>query len=291
MNKFCPICNKFNKIYKNSFPYHTTYHNIYYEYYKCSFCSSIFLKKNPSKSQINKMYDNSDYHKTFYEEKKIKLTNNLIETFLNKYYNKNNIRICDFGCGNGSFLNQLSNNYDKYGVEYSEEYLNYLTKKNKNIKFISSENFLKDNRYINYFDVIFLSDVLEHLPDQYKVLNKLEKYLSINGSIIIEGPVEENYNLIYYASLIVGFIKKKLNIKNYFPPYHLVRTNHFSQKYFFKRLKNMMIKNYYTFETGWPYRNNGLLRSIISIINDLLYKKNDSQKNNRFLAILVKKNK
>ena len=52
-----------------------------------------------------------------------------------------------------------------------------------------------------------------------------------------------------------------------------------------------MIKNYYTFETGWPYRNNGLIRSIISIINDLLYKKNDSQKNNRFLAILVKKNK
>ena len=115
---------------------------------------------------------------------------------------KNAKRICDFGCGDGKFLNSIPNSSEKYGVEFLEELVKELEINNKDIKFLSTINFFENKNFNNYFDIIFIRDVLEHLSNPYKTMENLIKCLSKDGLIIIEGPVEENYNIIYYFSKI-----------------------------------------------------------------------------------------
>tara|TARA_S200000501_G_scaffold276234_2_gene260141 strand:- start:37927 stop:38808 length:882 start_codon:yes stop_codon:yes gene_type:complete len=101
--------------------------------------------------------------------------NNFKKYILNK-------EICDFGCGNGSFL-KLVNKQAKYtcGIELYEKYIHELNSKNYNI-FNNISNCKKK------FDTIFLFHVLEHLTDPIKELKKLKKFLKKSGSIIIEVP-------------------------------------------------------------------------------------------------------
>jgi 2-polyprenyl-3-methyl-5-hydroxy-6-metoxy-1,4-benzoquinol methylase len=90
--------------------------------------------------------------------------------------------VCDFGCGNGSFL-KLINKYSKYacGIELYEEYIRDLKSKYlnvfKNIKYSKKK-----------FDTIFLFHVLEHFTDPVQELKKIKKFLKKNGSIIVEVP-------------------------------------------------------------------------------------------------------
>ena len=130
--------------------------------------------------------------------------------------------------------------------------------------------------------------MLEHLSNPYKTMENLIKCLSKDGLIIIEGPVEENYNIIYYFSKLIGFFKQFFKIKNDFTPYHITRTNHYSQKLFFKRFKNLKITSYISFETGWPYKNNGMIRNIISNLNFIFFYKKNTKFNNRFICRLKK---
>ena len=218
--------------------------------------------------------------------KKKNFKNNIIKK-IDSVISKKNLKICDFGCGNGDFLESLSKKYIKVGIEYSTEYINKLNSDKNDIKFINSFNLFNKNDFYNYFDIIYLGDVLEHLPNPIKVMDRLTKCLLPNGYFIVEGPIEENYNIIYYCSKLIGFIKNIFKIKNTFIPFHITRTNHKSQIKFFENIKETTIYSYETHETGWPYSNNGIFRNWISNLNFLFYKFN-SKRANRFISILKK---
>ena len=47
----------------------------------------------------------------------------------------------------------------------------------------------------NLFDVIILSQVLEHVPDPLGLLNQIKKYLSLSGMLYIEVPFEHHQRL------------------------------------------------------------------------------------------------
>ena len=93
-----------------------------------------------------------------------------------------NKEVCDFGCGNGSFL-KLINKHSKYvcGVELYDKYISDL--KSKYLDVFTNIKYTKKK-----FDTIFLFHVLEHLTDPIKELKNLKKNLKKNGSIIIEVP-------------------------------------------------------------------------------------------------------
>tara|TARA_B100001059_G_C17809437_1_gene571344 strand:- start:1127 stop:1831 length:705 start_codon:yes stop_codon:yes gene_type:complete len=233
------------------------------------------------------MYDEKNYHSIFYDSNKHPCFNSKIIDKINILKTNSKLNICDFGCGNANFLNSLSLDFKKVGVEYSLDYVNYLQNNYKDITFLDIENFLKNKEYENYFDIIYLGDVLEHLTTPHKIMSHLVSYLSHNGLFIIEGPIEENYNLIYYVSKLIGYIKFLTGIKNSFVPYHIYRTNHNSQKLFFNNINYLHINSYETYETGWPYKNNGALRNFISNINFILFNNNKSRAN-RFICTLSK---
>lgn len=56
--------------------------------------------------------------------------------------------------------------------------------------------------YFDYFDLILLPDVLEHLLEPKSVLNKIKKYLKNDGKIIVSMP-----NIRHYSALVKIFIK------------------------------------------------------------------------------------
>ena len=53
------------------------------------------------------------------------------------------------------------------------------------------------NRYINYFDLILLPDVLEHLIEPSKVLTKIKSYLKQDGKVIVSMPNIRHYSAMY----------------------------------------------------------------------------------------------
>lgn len=51
-------------------------------------------------------------------------------------------------------------------------------------------------QYNNYFDLILLPDVLEHLIEPSKALNKIKTYLNDNGKVILSMPNIRHYSAI-----------------------------------------------------------------------------------------------
>ena len=101
----------------------------------------------------------------------------------------NNKKVCDFGCGKGSFLRLAKEHANSvYGVEIQENYISLLEK--NGIKCTDSISKLKTK-----FDSIFLFHTLEHLPNQLEVLVSLKKYLNIGGNLIIEVPHANDFLL------------------------------------------------------------------------------------------------
>lgn len=103
------------------------------------------------------------------------------------------LKILDFGCGEGVYTYALSKftNHKITALDYDKNIISNLNNLNlnKDVKKIILDGekdafpFQK-----NQFDIIILSEVLEHVNDDVNLLNKLYKYLNINGHIIITVP-------------------------------------------------------------------------------------------------------
>jgi len=154
-------------------------------------------------------------------------------------YNKNN-KILDFGCGNGYFLEQAkSKGWNVYGMEYDWD-ANDICKE-KGIIMVNSNTTL----YSEEFDVIYMSEVIEHLPFPVKYLGLLNNFLRPGGIIYITTP---NFNCLLrrlqkskwnafhleHISFFTSKTMKQLLIDSGFSPI-IVKTNGIT---FTRRSKN-----------------------------------------------------
>ena len=121
--------------------------------------------------------ENQSIHWWFQARKKI------IESIIKKKIRKK-IRILDYGSGSGVNITMLS----KFGfVSIYEPHQNtnaYLKLKYKNKNKFEVLSKIKNQK----FDLIILADVLEHIKDDLKTINKLSKNLNKNGHILITVP-------------------------------------------------------------------------------------------------------
>ena len=99
-----------------------------------------------------------------------------------KLKKKNNI--LDFGSGSGVNLNML----EKYGLVDVHEKNKFariaIKNKNKKIKNLYSTLRIKKN----FYDLILIADVIEHVRQPKKLLNNLKKFLKKDGRILITVP-------------------------------------------------------------------------------------------------------
>jgi ubiquinone/menaquinone biosynthesis C-methylase UbiE len=186
---------------------------------QCNKCKIIFLNPQPKNSELEKYYPNMYYSfdkiKTE-DNRKIKLK--LLLYKLNYYKNrkllkllllpirkfvrtadlKKTNKILDVGCGSGQFLYEMKRLgiIDCYGVEPYGFDEKGAKKHNLNIK---KCDLLSAKYPSNFFDIITLNHVLEHMSNPDKILKEIKRILKVGGKLIIEVPNANSLNYAVYG--------------------------------------------------------------------------------------------
>ena len=286
-NKKCIICEI--KEFVAAFPFNTYFNKRNFYYKRCLNCSFVKIDPYPNKNDLKNLYNNKSYHEKFYsntESKEYKLSAKYLKNFVKK-----KIKLLDFGCGNGQFIKEVQNKYKCYGVEYDLETIKKCKKSIKNAYFFHN-TIIDKKKFINFFDLVHLGDVLEHVVNPINLLYKLEKIIKKNGLLYVEGPIERNFSVVNFSIILFGNIKKflKPNLKNNFMPYHLYFCNFNNQLLMLKKIKKYKIVKYEIYETGWPYNNGGLVKTLIARLAIIFSKINifGFKIGNRFRIVLKK---
>jgi 2-polyprenyl-3-methyl-5-hydroxy-6-metoxy-1,4-benzoquinol methylase len=119
--------------------------------------------------------------------------------------------ILDIGCADGSFAKIVKdkNNAEVWGVELMAEEAKKASTKIDKVLAGSIEECIPEIPE-NYFDVIYLNDILEHLVDPYTIIQKIKKNLSENGVVISSIP-----NIRYHKSFMKLIFKKQWNYEDH----------------------------------------------------------------------------
>lgn len=141
-------------------------------------------------------------------------------------------QILDVGCGCGMVSQELIDlGMDVYGIEINEDALKILKKKGfKTIKHDVTEKIPFQD---NYFDIILLLDILEHVFNPLQLLQEANRLLKKGGAVIISTPLYFDFidrlrilftgNVISYDNLCYG---KEL--------YHKFRSYNYDHIRFFR---------------------------------------------------------
>jgi len=166
---------------------------------------------------FSRQLKNQKKHWWFQARKKI------IDQIISKINFKKKNNILDFGCGSGVHLDMLSK-YGHVDVHEQNKYARTAIKNRyKNIKNIHSTLRLKNN----FYDLILMADVIEHVKEPKKLLANLKKCLRKDGRILITVPAyqflfsKKDYVLNHYRrydkKLLRGELKGfKIEIISYF---------------------------------------------------------------------------
>lgn len=256
--KKCLLCD--GKLTQKAFPFSTIYNKIKFNYLKCNKCHSTCIHPTPNKNTLEIMYQKDNYHKIYYKNyDTIKYIKSVM--YLRKFIDTNST-ILDYGCGSGYFIKALKKyNYKVIGVDYDEKLINDLKSEHE----VYTVKELEQIKNIK-FNAIHLGDVLEHMVEPIKLIKFLINKLNNNGLIYIEGPLERNISLVNYSILIFGNFRNILFpfLRREHTPTHLFFVNLKSQINFFNQFTNLSIIDYQVSETGWPYKNNGIIKNLIA---------------------------
>jgi 2-polyprenyl-3-methyl-5-hydroxy-6-metoxy-1,4-benzoquinol methylase len=149
---------------------------------KCKQCSFIFSYKIPEKAELDALYTDYASYETLSNITVLRYDKLLLN--LEKYRFTNNM--LDYGCGNGYFLERAKlKGWNIYGIEYDKEASKHCIGKGINI---IDENCTD---LFEKFDVVYISEVIEHVLYPKAVLHSIYKYLRKGGIIFITTP---NFN-------------------------------------------------------------------------------------------------
>lgn len=183
MDKHCFICNKTKNI-RIGFVGA-------YSLMKCTNCGLQFLDPIPDKNALYKIY--FDYYRSWdlsRSEKEVSLMKS--NTFLGYLHHIkpycSSGTLLDVGCATGTLMRVAQKmGYDVYGVEISPEGIKRCREQFGYSKIVEGDLRTEDFPF-EFFDVIILSDVLEHIIEPYLFLNILRNFLKSDGYLLIVTP-------------------------------------------------------------------------------------------------------
>ena len=195
--------------------------------YKCEKCNLIFSEY--INSNLEDAYSNVEDERYIqqipYKKKNFELLFSKISSFLNK-----NHKVLEIGSYYGILGNIINSHVKNYtGVELSKHAAEY-SKKNYNLNVIneSLDKFLRKNIL---FDVIIMSDVIEHLDNPFNVLSLIEKNLEPNGIFI--------FTTMNMDALLPKIMRSKYH---WIMPQHKFYFSNSTLQYFLKRNKMDIFK-------------------------------------------------
>jgi len=266
----CPVCKskKIEICYTDI--YNLTVSPDRFSVLKCTECSHAFTFPVPDLNSITHFYGEDYYsynvnidefnNKTKFRIKKWlytsdnrnlpsrvlrKIIGNQIAIFPDIKKSDEKLKILDIGCGNGAFLSFMKAlNLETYGVEISSKAIEIARRNGHQVLMGTIEDALFPD---DFFDIITMNNVLEHLQDPLSALKKLNRFLKPGGELIICVP---NFNSLSRKAF--GKVWDGLAI-----PWHF---HHFSMKSLKKATESV---NFINSEEKYIYRD--IIRS--SLIN------------------------
>ena len=257
---FCPFCKSPN------------IRKVFGDILKCEKCGIMFLDFEKYSRRTDNIYDEAYFTGKVYHDYLLEEPHR-IEIFEEKLrliqeYLPQRGRVLDFGCALGFFLKIMKErSYKVYGVEVSKYAAGY-AKNTLKLKVLEGE--LRNADFPDeFFDIITMWDVLEHLINPQETLIEINRVLNTNGILIIE--------TLNIGSLTARILKK--NWPLYFPPYHLFYFNLKTLKNIlaetgFSVIKIIPIQTYLKTRQGFKvfkYFKNPILRKVLgAFFNDVI---------------------
>lgn len=194
----------------------------------CGNCSLIYLHPFPhfSDSLLKKMYSNdNDY---FLElnpsmEKIIHVVNPMRRFSKAQQFIKRKIRnYLEIGCGEGyGLLSAQKFGWNVYGQDISPDFAE-IAKRKTGLSILVGQ--LDENSFEkNFFDLVYIDSVLEHVPDPLRYMKCVINFLSPGGIIYLTLPNEDSLQakLLDLALKITGS-DTTCRIAPFVEPYHVI---------------------------------------------------------------------
>ncbi len=196
-NRKCPVCNSknYSNFYKNDNYSKIDTKGIIYRYKHilviCNYCNLVYSNPWLGYKNTNKIYSNSAIGAAFEESNKAKKHFKCFKSFFKKKnsFNKDT-KILEIGTATGILLKNISNFYNLKkknldGIEPSKK----LYEKLKNNSFFKIENkFIDQMKVKNKYDLIIMDNVLEHIEEPTKALDKIKSLMSSSSKLYIAVP-------------------------------------------------------------------------------------------------------
>lgn len=191
----------------------------------CRQCGIIFIHPQPTPEELQLLYSEEYFKEDFrcghagsyFDEQTQKAI--VDEALLDRMgAEKRHGRFLEIGCAGGAFLNAARRRgYDVVGVEFSEDAVTY-ARSTFNLLVVQGD--LTSARFErNGFDIVFLGDVLEHLPNPLRTLQEIYCIMRVEGLLVILCPTQTNTLFSRLGFTIYGVLGKKATV--HLPPYHL----------------------------------------------------------------------
>ncbi|MDX2254016.1 MAG: class I SAM-dependent methyltransferase [Pseudanabaenaceae cyanobacterium bins.39] len=214
----------------------------------CQNCKLVFYVPRPTAEELTNFYNHQAYRQDYAQSvmsspdfvaNRYQDLKQIVSKYDPHLFNRKDKIFLDIGCGLGSLLQQaIADQWQVQGTEISPE---AVLQANIDIRDrILVGDILSLDLPEQYFDLITIYHVIEHLIDPMAVLNKIQKLLKPDGILFIETP-----NLDSLGAKIRG-----KNWSNIIPPEHI---NYYNPKSIANSLKVAGFAKFKVF-TNTPYK-------------------------------------
>lgn len=173
--------------------------------YRCAGCGAHFQVPIPSKKLLKTFYENlykgamhiESTEKAFLEKDALQEKKRL--QAIERY--KKGGKILDIGASSGFFLSEVKKNksWKIFGIEYAKS---GVKKALNEFGIVLEHGEIYNSSFPdNYFDVITMHSVLEHVPDQHEYLDWIYRKLKKGGLFVFNVPNIKSFEYMLYALL------------------------------------------------------------------------------------------
>ncbi len=218
----CPLCSSGNLTSK---PFGYQFNRRWLGAVECKECGIIFIHPQPSSKELQSLYVKDYFEKdyrcghgvSYFDETSLaRFDDDELIQSIKKY--KNTGKFLEIGCAGGALLNAVrKSGFDVTGIEFSKPAAVFAREKfNLHVE-------IGDVTTVDLpagtFDIVFMGDVLEHLPNPNESLKKINHMMKKGGLLIIRCPIQTNTLFSRLGFFVYKLFGKKASVN--LPPYHL----------------------------------------------------------------------
>ncbi len=192
---------------------------------ECRSCGIIFLDPQPSEEDFRTMYSKEYFEGDFrcghegsyFDDETIeRLSDTALLDRIREIRSEGNF--LEIGCAGGAFLNAARKaGFHVRGVEFSAHAARFGREK---FGLDIHAGDLASARYPDAsFDVVYMGDVLEHIPDPLPTMREINRVMPAGGLLVICCPMQTNALFSRFGFLVYGMLGKRAMVN--LPPYHV----------------------------------------------------------------------